>query len=64
MMGPKHNPGVNIRSIEELFRVMEEKEKTNFKMKVSKAYNSHELNCIIYYRYQWWKYTMNVYMIC
>lgn len=38
MMGPKDNPGVNIRSIKELFNVMKEKERTDFAMKV----NAHD----------------------
>ena len=34
MMGPKNNPGVNIRSIQELFTIMKEKQQTDFWMKV------------------------------
>ncbi len=34
MMGPKNNPGVNIRSIEELFRVITERDNVKFQMKV------------------------------
>ena len=33
-MGPKTNPGVNIRSIQELFTIMKEKQQTDFWMKV------------------------------
>uniref|UniRef100_A0A1X7T4I7 Kinesin motor domain-containing protein n=1 Tax=Amphimedon queenslandica TaxID=400682 RepID=A0A1X7T4I7_AMPQE len=35
MMGPRDNPGVNVRSIKELFNIMKEKDKTDFEMKVS-----------------------------
>lgn len=35
MMGPRDNPGVNIRSIKELFTVMKSKDKTEFTMKVT-----------------------------
>ena len=35
MMGPPNNPGVNIRSMEELFRIMTERENTQFTMTVS-----------------------------
>ena len=34
MMGPPDNPGVNIRSMEELFRIMRERENTEFTMTV------------------------------
>ena len=34
MMGPSDNPGVNIRSIKELFKVMKERENVAFQMKV------------------------------
>lgn len=34
MMGPPENPGVNIRSMEELFRIMRERENTEFTMTV------------------------------
>jgi kinesin family protein C2/C3 len=35
MMGPHENPGVNIRSIKELFKILQERDKTHFEMKVS-----------------------------
>jgi kinesin family protein C2/C3 len=35
MMGPHDNPGVNIRSIKELFKILQERDKTHFEMKVS-----------------------------
>ncbi|KAM8751524.1 uncharacterized protein AB9X84_013057 isoform 1-T2 [Acanthopagrus schlegelii] len=35
MMGSKENPGVNIRSIRELLRICEEKEKVSYSLKIS-----------------------------
>ena len=42
MMGPRDNPGVNVRSIQELFRIMKDKDKTEFEMKVQARANAHK----------------------
>lgn len=42
MMGPRDNPGVNVRSIQELFRIMKDKDKTEFEMKVRARANAHK----------------------
>lgn len=34
MMGPKDNPGVNMRSIKELFRIIKDRENVKYQMKV------------------------------
>lgn len=42
MMGPRDNPGVNVRSIQELFRIMKDKDKTEFEMKVRAHANAYK----------------------
>ena len=36
MMGPKDNPGVNMRSIKELFGIIKDRENVKYQMKVCK----------------------------
>ena len=37
MMGPPNNPGVNIRSMEELFKITKERDKIQYTMRVRKG---------------------------
>ena len=37
MMGPKDNPGVNMRSIKELFGIIKDRENVKYQMKVCKC---------------------------
>ena len=70
MMGTEKNPGINIRSISELFRVCRERKSIKYKIKVSTYAHMPIRMCMYGYlqlrfvRYQCLKFTMKVYQIC